>query len=112
MFVNYHKEEGISDSTKYNDHFINRHQFEWMSKPNRYISSAEIQSIIHHDLQNIRLSLFVKKSNDEGAEFYYMGDVKSISYEESTVGTKPVVKFRLLLDTPVEQNIYDYITNN
>jgi superfamily II DNA or RNA helicase len=35
IFVNYHKEEDISESTKYEDEFINNRVFDWMSKSNR-----------------------------------------------------------------------------
>jgi hypothetical protein len=35
IFVNYHKEEHISESTKYEDEFVNNKEFDWMSKSNR-----------------------------------------------------------------------------
>lgn len=116
IFVNYHKEEGISNSTKYEDGFINNAEFEWMSKSKRRLESPDVQSIVNYK-NGLRLPLFIKKSNDEGTEFYYMGDVTPIenSFEETTIendaGKKiSVVKVVFLMNRPVEDSIYNYIT--
>jgi superfamily II DNA or RNA helicase/HKD family nuclease len=117
IFVNYKKEDHISDTTKYEDHFLNKYEFSWMSKSNRTLKSREI---VLMQTQNIRLPLFVKKSNDEGDEFYYMGDVTPIvdSFEQTIMKDSKnkkdvsVVKVVFSMNTPVEDNIYDYITEN
>jgi hypothetical protein len=44
IFVNYHKEDDISESTKYEDRFVNNKEFDWMS--NRKINSKDVQSIL------------------------------------------------------------------
>ena len=46
IFVNYHKEEHISESTKYVDEFVNNKEFDWMSKSNRTLNSNDVQSIL------------------------------------------------------------------
>jgi hypothetical protein len=46
IFVNYHKEDDISESTKYEDRFVNNKEFDWMSKSNRKINSKDVQSIL------------------------------------------------------------------
>ena len=46
IFVNYHKEENISESTKYEDEFVNNKEFDWMSKSNRKLGSNDVQSIL------------------------------------------------------------------
>ena len=117
IFVNYHKEEDISSSTKYEDRFINTYTLQWMSKSKRTLESPDVKAIL--DTQSgIRLPLFIKKHNDEGLEFYYMGDVTPIPYAcEQTVmyddhGKQvSVVKMLLALRPPVESNMYEYITN-
>ena len=60
-----------------------------------------------------------KKSNDEGTDFYFMGDITPIenSFIQTTLSDdngKPVsvVKVVFTMNTPVEDNIYDYITEN
>ena len=116
IFVNYEKEEHISGSTKYDDRFINNSEFEWMSKSNRTLNSPEIQVLQNHT-DRPRLPLFIKKSNDEGDDFYYMGDVTPIddSFEQTTLTDDndkevSVVKLRFSMDQPVDDFLYDYIT--
>ena len=117
IFVNYHKEEHISSTTKYDDGFINKFEFQWMSKSKRNLNSPDIQILKNHE--NLRIPLFIKKSNDEGTDFYYIGDITPIenSFIQSTLNDdngKPVsvVKVVFSMNTPVEDNIYDYITEN
>jgi superfamily II DNA or RNA helicase/phage repressor protein C with HTH and peptisase S24 domain len=115
IFVNYHKEDDISESTKYEDEFVNNREFDWMSKSNRTLSSNDVQSILGQN-GPIRLPLFIKKNNDEGMDFYYMGNLSpDLNRIEQT--TMPndhgkqlsVVKIRFNLSTPVAQNIYEYL---
>ena len=55
------KKEHISDSTKYEDQFIDPFTFTYMSKSNRRIDSREVQIMLNQKLNNIRLPLFIKK---------------------------------------------------
>ncbi len=116
IFVNYHKGEDISSTTKYEDGFINSSEFEWMSKSYRTLASPDVKAIINSK-NGLRLPLFIKKSNDEGTEFYYMGDVTPV--ENSFIQTSmfddnkkhvPVVKITFSMNQPVEDSIYDYLT--
>lgn len=117
IFINYHKEEDISETTKYDDQFLSPQLFQWMSKSKRTLNSPDVHAIQHYQDHNMRLPLFVKKHNDEGLSFYYMGDVEPIpeSFEEMRMETtqKPVsiVKMLLKMTTPVEKGLYDYLTN-
>ncbi|MDQ7051034.1 MAG: DUF3427 domain-containing protein [Enterobacterales bacterium] len=115
IFVNYHKDENISESTKYEDEFINNKEFSWMSKSNRKLVSNDVQSILGNR-GKIRLPLFIKKSNDEGVEFYYMGDVEPLKGKvEETVmnsdnGKKvSVVRIIFSLCTAVSDEMYSYL---
>jgi len=115
IFVNYHKEDHISESTKYQDEFVNNKEFDWMSKSNRTINSNDVQSILGKN-GAIRLPLFIKKNNDEGMDFYYMGEV---SPELNQVGQTtmkddngkeiPVVKIRFNLRNAVTATMYNYL---
>ena len=118
IFVNYHKEDGISSTTKYEEGFLNKLEFEWMSKSKRTLTSPDIVSLKNGGSQ-LRLPLFIKKSNDEGAAFYYMGDVTPIheSFKQANIkddanNDVSVVKVRFRLNTPVEDALYNYITNS
>jgi len=115
IFVNYHKEEDISESTKYEDEFVNNKELDWMSKSKRKRQSPDVKSILGENGE-IRLPLFIKKNNDEGREFYYMGDVKpELDKVEETLmsndnGKKvSVVKIRFNLENPVNESMYKYL---
>lgn len=115
IFVTYHKHEDISSATKYEDHFVNNVVFEWMSKNQRTLKSPDVQVIVNSD-HELRLPLFIQKNNDEGTEFYYMGELSPpTSYEQVTIQKDgkavPIVKMQFILEPPVEDNLYDYITD-
>lgn len=117
IFVTYHKAEDISNSTKYLDGFLNPNEFEWMSKSNRRLISGDVQAIKNYK-SGLRLPLFIQKNNDEGIEFYYMGDVTPIedSFKETTMMNDKekkvaVVKLIFKMLIPVELNLYNYLTN-
>jgi len=116
IFVNYHKEENIASSTKFDDRFINKNQFQWFTKPRRYLHSQEVIAIQNYR-NGLKLPLFIKKSNGESDDFYFMGDVTPIedSFKETTInddhGKKvSVVKIEYSMNHPVEDAIYEYIT--
>lgn len=115
LFVNYHKNENIASTQKYQDRFINENIFEWSTKSNRKIESPEVQNILK--ISTIRKPLFIKKRNDEGDEHYYMGDVDVIKNSErgdelpnEKGDLKPVVIMQFQMQNPVESNLYKYIT--
>jgi superfamily II DNA or RNA helicase/HKD family nuclease/phage repressor protein C with HTH and peptisase S24 domain len=115
IFVNYHKEDHISESTKYEDEFVNNKEFDWMSKSNRTLNSRDVQSILGQN-GPIRLPLFIKKNNDEGMDFYYMGDVTPDlgQVQQTTIPNDQgkqlsVVKIRFNLANPVTTTMYSYL---
>ncbi len=112
------KNENISSTTKYEDKFVNPSKFEWMSKNKRRLTSPDVIAIRNAVNNNTRLPLFIKKSNDEGLEFYFMGDVTPIdeSFEETMMkddngNDVSVVKLDFKMNTTVEDGIYDYLTS-
>jgi len=118
IFVNYHKEEDISSTTKYEDRFITPDLFQWMSKSRRKLDSKDVRTIGNYKEHEMRLPLFVKKHNDEGFEFYYMGDTEPLveQFEEQKMDTDngksvSVVKMMLKLKSPVPHEMYEYITS-
>lgn len=65
------------------------------------------------------LPLFVKKDDDEGISFYYVGDVRPVpdSFAETTMkkeggGSTPVVTMDLIVDQPVKEVLYDYLISD
>jgi len=115
IFVNYHKADDISDTTKYDDYFINESEFEWMSKSRRSLESPDVKAIRNHR-NGLRIPLFVKKNNDEGAEFYYMGDItpKDNGFEQTVMPSgqgKSVSVVKVIFDMkqPVKHEMYKYL---
>jgi superfamily II DNA or RNA helicase/HKD family nuclease/SOS-response transcriptional repressor LexA len=119
LFVTYKKSEEISSTTKYNDHFVNKNKFAWESKSNRTIESPEIRKLSNSNLTELDIYLFIQKSNNEGSDFYFFGDLKVI--QNSIIqGTKqddknnkkvPVVHFNFSLNHTAQESIYQYITD-
>jgi superfamily II DNA or RNA helicase len=119
LFVNYQKEDDIAPSQKYQDRFISRNEFVWMSKNMRYLRSSDVQTILSQKEIDLRIPLFVKKNNSEGVEFYYLGNlsVKKESAIEILIPSDKgkmvsVVEMNFLLEKPVDKSLYDYIVNS
>jgi superfamily II DNA or RNA helicase/HKD family nuclease len=119
IFVTYQKEEHISESTKYEDRFVNPGHVIYMSKNRRTLSSPDVNAIRHHESKGMRLPFFVKKNDDEGLDFYYVGELIAIKdrFVETTMageaGTQvSVVKMEFMLDRAVDFRLYKYLTES
>ena len=117
IFVTYHKADDISDSTKYEDKFIDPQHFQWMSKSKRKISSPDVQVILNAQQQGTLLPLFVKKDDDEGVDFYFIGFLSYIegsaqeTLMQTDAGPVSVVKIDFRINKPVENGLYKYLVN-
>lgn len=116
IFVTYNKNDDISESTKYDDRFMDDRTFSWMTRSKVSLKSAEAQKIINYDKSGLKIFLFIKKSDDEGSDFYYMGRVRPAGYRETTQKDNkghdlPIVNFRLELENEVREDIYEYFLN-
>lgn len=65
IFVTYIKKDDISDSTKYEDVFIDNTRFSWMSRSRRTSKSDEVAALINQPKNKIKIMLFVKKDDAE-----------------------------------------------
>lgn len=113
VFVTYKKDEGISDTIKYHDYFVNRSTLHWMSKNRRTSTSKDGVKLSAFDPDVTRIHLFVKKDDNEGTDHYYLGTMRPGELVDSSLLDKgqPVSVFEteFTLDHPVDQGIYDYI---
>lgn len=118
IFVTYHKSDDISESTQYQDAFVNQQLFHWYTRSKRTLKSKEVDQIVRSHELNIDLHLFVKKEDSEGTDFYYLGQVtpQQNSIKETTmshVGSNdPVVTMNLKLENSVPYQLYHYLTSN
>ena len=119
VFINYEKGEDIADTIRYQDEFISELYFKHISKNNRNLNSPDVQKALQSENLGIRIDLFVRKNKNDGAikEFYYLGRMRPSSRHEPQLvhmpGTnKTAVEIVYKLDTPVREDIYDYLTAN
>lgn len=116
VFINYDKEDDISDTTKYEDHFVNSSHLIAVSKSGRSIHSEDVQNFLHADELGIQVHLFVRKNKDDriSKEFYYLGNMHAIGEPtEFTMSNtdKTAVEIKWQLEVPVREDIYEYIVN-
>ena len=116
VFINYEKEEGISATTKYEDHFIDPNTLIAISKSNRNKNSEDIQNFIYAEERGIQVHLFVRKNKDDktSKEFYYLGQMNATGNIKEFVmnnTNSSAVEIEWNLDVPVRKDIYEYIVN-
>ena len=114
IFINYDKEESINATVKYEDHFINNTRLIAISKNGRSIQSEDIQNFLHAKERGITVPLFVRKNKEDkiSKEFYFLGFVEATGNVQEIVmtnTTKKAVELEWRLDTPVRDDIYEYI---
>jgi len=117
--INYDKSEDISDTTKYEDHFVPgfRDRLIAISKSGRSLQSEDVQNFLKAKERGIRVELFVRKNKDDkiSKEFYYLGHMTaSGNTKEFTMPNtqKTAVEIEWILDVPVREDIYEYIVNS
>ena len=114
IFVTYHKEDDITETTQYQDGFLSNKVFHWYSRSNRSFKSKEVAEIMQSNDTGLSLHLFIKKEDGEGSDFYYLGPVCYI--EDSALetimpdGKTPVVTMNFELINEVPTTLYDYLT--
>ncbi|WP_252504790.1 DUF3427 domain-containing protein [Sporosarcina sp. Marseille-Q4943] len=116
IFVTYHKHDDVESSVDYGDEFISPELFKWYTRSNRTIHSPEVQRVIHADQQGYDIHIFVKKDDDEGTDFYYLGKgfPDKASVEEDRMTDKngrdlPVVHMNMVMEQAVESKLYQYL---
>ncbi|WP_461463714.1 DUF3427 domain-containing protein [Methanobrevibacter sp.] len=116
IFVTYEKKEDISSSTKYQDEFESRDIFSWMTRSKVKLESKEAQSIINYEKTNLKIHLFIKKSDDEGSDFYYIGQMEPFKWVQTKIKNDngenlDIVNFKYKLHNPVKEEIYKYFND-
>ncbi len=118
VFINYDKSDDISDTTKYEDHFLPgmRDRLIAISKSGRSLQSEDVQNFLKAKERGIKVELFVRKNKDDkiSKEFYYLGHMTaSGKAKEITMANtdKTAVEIEWILDQPVREDIYEYIVS-
>ncbi|WP_072891477.1 DUF3427 domain-containing protein [Ornithinibacillus halophilus] len=118
IFITYHKKDEIDSSVDYGDEFISTETLLWYTRSNRTVESQEVKKIIYAKENNYDIHIFVKKDDDEGSGFYYLGkalpDKKTVEQDKmlDKKGKEiPVVHMNMNLEKPVDNTLYYYIVN-
>lgn len=116
VFINYDKDDEIAETIKYRDRFINNSTLIAISKSGRTLTSEDVQNFINSAELGISVDLFVRKNKDDkiSKEFYYLGTVTPSGNAKEFImpnTDKQAVEIEWLLDTPVREDLYEYIIN-
>ena len=111
VFITY-----VKDKIKMNNNYINSFKkndiINVISKPNRTMEAPEINALLNYENNKIRVPLFVKKEDAEGGDFYYLGDMYPVKFEQITIkDNKKAVDIEFKLFNPVEENLLNYFLN-
>lgn len=108
IFVTYHKGAKVSESTQYEDEFLNSSTLTWFTRSRRTLASSEVKAIVENRLP---LHVFAKKDDAEGTDFYYLGRAKSQDARQTKMASGKkleVVSMTLGLESPIESSLYEY----
>lgn len=112
IFVTYHKDEAISETTKYEDSFDSPRTLHWYTKSNRSLIKSKAERKIAEG--KYALHVFVKRDDSDGSDFYYVGRGTPRDAQDETMpvkdGEQPVVSMRIDLYQPLGDATFDYLT--
>ena len=114
VFVNYDKDDDVVATQRYEDRFADERTLVWISKSGRTSNSDDVKAALHADDLGIKMDLFVRKNKDDhtSKEFYYLGRLHANGkFKDFTMPNteKTAVEITYNLETPVRQDIYDYL---
>lgn len=93
-----------ADKSSYSNIIVNEHEIIWYSKNNRSLNKSALETNIAEN--KMIIEVFLKK--ESGEKEYYLGKAKVIDYEQTTINNKPIIKYLLKLETPIEKSLFQY----
>ena len=119
IFVTYHKQEDttgkeyLEGKPDYADEFVDNQIFMWDSQIGRGPNSSYIQEV----LTAKRRRLFMKKSDSEGVDFYYMGlfeviEVKAGEKKDNHGRMREITKIKARMRREVRDDLLDYLRSS
>ena len=114
VFINYHKDQEIQDSIRYEDRFIRQDMLIAISKSGRSLESEDVYTALHARELGVDMELFVRKNKDDkiSKEFYYLGKIMATGDANEFImenTSKKAVEIVYKLVTPVREDLYEYI---
>ena len=114
VFINYYKDDAISDTIAYEDEFISPSHLLAYSKSKRKVTSGDIVTIYQAKELGVNIELFVRRDKNDAIskEFYYLGRVHAVGEPEGMVMKSnglDIVRINYELEVPVRDDVYRYI---
>ncbi len=111
IFITYQKDSKKKRNARYQNTLENGHSLRWYTRTPRHLESDEVQRLLQS--KEMKLHLFVKRSDASGKDFYYLGtaDIQKDSVKEEKIGLKQksAVGMNLVLNHPLRQSIYNLL---
>lgn len=100
----------------YEDTLLDQQTILWFTKASRNLNSPEVVALLASPSQ-LDIHFFIKKKDDHGSDFYYLGKVYPIleTVQQDMTQTskghkKSLVKMELRLETPIETKLFKFLT--
>ncbi len=119
IFITYQKDAAQNARAgSYSNYFLNRATIRWYTRSPRHLDSSEVQQLLARDQQGnyqVTIHLFVKRSDAEGKNFFYLGTCRPIRAREVQLKnvqqrTKTAVELLLQLQQPLAYQYYRLLT--
>ena len=111
IFITYQKDSKKKRNALYHNTLEDGRCLRWYTRTPRHINSAEVQKLLN--TPQMKLLLFVKKSDAIGKQFYYLGQVhiQKDTVKEELLGPKKkaAVGMNLLLEKPLSTKMYELL---
>lgn len=123
IFITYTKyNSGKRKGENYENEFLSTSVVRWFTRSPRHLYSDEVRRLLEKDEAGepiVKIHLFIKKSDAEGKDFFYLGECKIIessASEKMILGKnghkKAIVALDLRLKTPVQYRYFTMLTND
>ncbi|GAA3630246.1 DEAD/DEAH box helicase [Lactobacillus hamsteri] len=113
IFITYKKDSEEKRNAVYDNQLSDGRSLRWYTRAPRHLSSDEVQRLLKPDM---KLQLFVKRSDAVGKEFFYLGEGKVLqdTVKEEKIGPKKksAVGMNLLLKRPLAPSMYKILFDN
>ena len=120
IFITLEKGEAFSGAMMaYEDELLSTNLLKWYTKAPRNMRSPEVKAILNYDNADLNMHIFIKKSDDEGTDFYYLGEVeplldsiKELHKPTNDGKTKSVVEMHLKFIEAIDYKLYKYLISS
>ncbi|MDF7637882.1 DEAD/DEAH box helicase [Lactobacillus sp. ESL0791] len=111
IFITYKKDAEDKRNALYHNTLSDGRSLRWYTRTPRHIASDEVQRLLN--TPQMKLHLFVKKSDAVGKKFFYLGQaqIERETVKEELLGPKKkaAVGMNLLLKHPLETRMYELL---